>query len=115
MSAVAVSPADYEALAQARLDAKAWAYYSGGAGDERTLHANRAAWEALRLQPRVLRRTAGGHTRQTLLGRTLAHPVLLAPVAHQRLAHPDVELATASTGVFDCRLSTMPAARAAAA
>ncbi|PPE65014.1 alpha-hydroxy acid oxidase [Caldimonas caldifontis] len=95
MSAAAVSPADYEALAQARLDANAWAYVSGGAGDEHTVRANRAAWDALCLQPRVLCRTAGGHTRRTLLGRTLAHPILLAPVAHQRLAHPDGELATA--------------------
>lgn len=95
MSAAAVSPADYEELAQARLDANAWAYVSGGAGDEHTVRANRAAWDTLCLQPRVLCRTAGGHTRRTLLGRTLTHPILLAPVAHQRLAHPDGELATA--------------------
>ena len=82
MSAAAVSPADYEALAQGRLDANAWAYISGGAGDEHTVRANRAAWDGLCLLPRVLRRTAGGHTRRSLLGRTLVHPILLAPVAH---------------------------------
>lgn len=38
---------------------------------------------------------AGGHTRVSLLGRTLQHPLLLAPVAYQRMAHPDGELATA--------------------
>ncbi|MBC7683263.1 MAG: alpha-hydroxy-acid oxidizing protein, partial [Ferruginibacter sp.] len=36
-----------------------------------------------------------GHTRVDLLGRTLAHPILLAPVAYQRMAHPDGELASA--------------------
>lgn len=86
---------DLEARARERLDANAWAYLAGGAGDERTLRANREAWAAAWLQPRVLRRLAHGHTRVELLGRTLAHPVLVAPVAYQRLAHDDGERATA--------------------
>lgn len=87
--------ADHERHARARLDANAWAYFSGGAGDEHTLHANRHAWDTIALLPRVLRPLAGGHTRCTLLGRELAHPILLAPVAYQCLAHPDGEIATA--------------------
>ncbi|MFZ5485509.1 MAG: alpha-hydroxy acid oxidase [Pseudomonadota bacterium] len=87
--------ADHERHARARLDAPVWAYFSGGAADEITLRANRSAWDALTLLPRVLRPLAGGHTRCELLGRTLAHPIVLAPVAFQRLAHPDGELATA--------------------
>jgi 4-hydroxymandelate oxidase len=87
--------ADFEAPAQARVDAAAWAYLNGGAADEITLRANRAAWDAIRLQPRVLRDLSGGHTRVTLLGRELQHPVLLAPIAYQRLFHADGELAIA--------------------
>ncbi len=87
--------ADHERSAQRRLDANAWAYFSGGAGDEITLRANRSAWDELALLPRVLRPLADGHTRCTLLGRALAHPLLLAPVAYQRLAHPDGEIASA--------------------
>ncbi|MFG6467277.1 alpha-hydroxy acid oxidase [Roseateles sp. BYS87W] len=87
--------ADFEAPAQARVDAAAWAYLNGGAADEITLRANRAAWDAIQLQPRVLRDLAGGHTRVTLLGRELRHPVLLAPIAYQRLFHADGELAVA--------------------
>lgn len=90
-----VTLADHEAQARTRLDANAWAYFSGGAADELTLRANRSAWDQLVLLPRVLQPLAGGHTRVELLGRTLAHPILLAPVAYQRLAHPDGELATA--------------------
>lgn len=90
-----VTLADYEAHARQALDDGAWAYFSGGAGDEITLRDNRQAWDDLRLQARVLRPLAGGHTRSTLLGRPLAHPILLAPVAYQRMAHPDGELATA--------------------
>ena len=90
-----VSLADHEAQARMRLDDKAWAYFSGGAADELTLAANRQAWDEIRLLPRVLQPLSGGHTRVQLLGRTLAHPILLAPVAFQRMAHPDGELATA--------------------
>jgi 4-hydroxymandelate oxidase len=86
---------DFEAAAQARVDANAWAYLNGGAGDELTRRANRTAWDALRLQPRVLRDLAGGHTRITLLGRELLYPILLAPIAYQRLFHVDGELAIA--------------------
>lgn len=90
-----VTLADHEAHARGRLDDNAWAYFSGGAGDELTLRANRAAWDNLTLLPRVLRPLAGGHTKIELMGRTLAHPLLLAPVAYQRMAHPDGEIATA--------------------
>ncbi|MDN3918918.1 alpha-hydroxy acid oxidase [Roseateles violae] len=90
-----VNLADFEAAARARLDDGAWAYLSGGAADEITLRANRAAWDAIRLQPRVLRDLAGGHTRVTLLGREMPHPILLAPIAYQRLFHADGELAIA--------------------
>ena len=90
-----VTLADHEQHARTQLDDNAWAYFSGGAADEISLRANRTAWDALSLWPRVLRPLAGGHTRVPLLGRTLAHPILLAPVAFQRLAHPDGELAMA--------------------
>lgn len=90
-----VSLSDHERHARGVLDANAWAYFAGGAADEITLRDNQGAWGALKLHPRVLRRVAGGHTRVQLLSRTLAHPILLAPVAYQRLAHPDGEMATA--------------------
>ncbi len=87
--------ADHEERARARLDAAAHAYVASVAGDGRTAAANRAAWDALPLWPRVLQPLAGLDTRVALLGRTLAHPVLLAPLAHQRLLHPQGELASA--------------------
>lgn len=90
-----VSLADHEVLARSRLDANAWAYFSGGAGDELTLQANVAAWQQQLLQPRVLRDLSDAHTQVSLLGHTLAHPIFLAPVAYQRMAHPDGEVATA--------------------
>jgi 4-hydroxymandelate oxidase len=89
------SAGDYEAPARERLDPAAWAYLCGGAGDEITLRANREAWDALRLLPRVLRPLDGGCAGIELLGRPLASPLLVAPMAFQRLAHGDGEAATA--------------------
>ena len=90
-----ITLADHEACAHHTLNANAWAYFSGGAADEFTLHANPRAWNQWQLLPRVLRPLAGGHSHVQLLGRTLAHPIMLAPVAYQRMAHPDGEIATA--------------------
>lgn len=71
------------------------AYFLGGAADEITLGANRLCFDRIGLVPRVLTRGSGGSTALDLLGRKLAHPVILAPVAYQRMAHPDGESGTA--------------------
>jgi 4-hydroxymandelate oxidase len=87
--------ADYERLAEQRLDGNAWAYVSGGSADEITTRWNRTAFDGMALIPRMLRGGAGGSARVSLLGRDWAHPIFLAPVAHQKLAHADGEIATA--------------------
>ncbi|MBT0960456.1 alpha-hydroxy acid oxidase [Denitromonas iodatirespirans] len=86
---------DYEAFARERLDDNAWAYLNGAAADELSARWNREAFERLRLESRVLAEVAGGHTRLELFGQPFAHPVMLAPLAYQRLAHPHGELASA--------------------
>lgn len=93
--AAPVCLADFERLAEQRLDANAWAYFSGGSADELTLRRNRQRFDDIELVPRVLRGGPGGSARIELLGRTFAHPIFVAPVAFQRLAHPDGEIATA--------------------
>ena len=70
-------------------------FFAGGAGDERTLRGNEEAFARLRLIPRVLRATGRRDLRGTLLGTELAAPILVAPTAFHRLAHPDGEMATA--------------------
>jgi len=87
--------ADYERLAAERLAPGTWAYVSGGAADELTLRWNREAFDNLALLPRVLNGGPGGSARLSLFGRTYTHPIFVAPVAHQTLAHPDGERATA--------------------
>ncbi|MDX6547272.1 MAG: 4-hydroxymandelate oxidase [Gaiellales bacterium] len=86
---------DYERLAGAELDANAHAYLMGGAGDEVTLRDNVAAFERRKLRPRVLVDVGSISTATTVLGAEVTLPVLIAPVAMQRLAHPDGEQAVA--------------------
>jgi isopentenyl diphosphate isomerase/L-lactate dehydrogenase-like FMN-dependent dehydrogenase len=86
---------DYERLAEEKLDANAAAYYFGGAGDELTLRDNVAAFEHRKLRPRVLVDVGAVSTATTVLGTEIGLPVLIAPLAMQRLAHPDGEAASA--------------------
>lgn len=90
------APWDYARYARERVSDAAWAYLDGGSADERTARRNAAAFEALTIRARVLANLAGGHTRLKLFGQTLDYPILLAPVANQKLAHPDGDLATAT-------------------
>ena len=89
-----VCAADYERHAIDHMDPAAWAYLQGGAADELTISANAIAWQERLLLPKALVDVRGGHTRCTLFGDTLAHPILLAPVATQGLFHPEGELAS---------------------
>jgi 4-hydroxymandelate oxidase len=86
---------DYERLAEEKLDANALAYFAGGAGDEVTMRENLAAFERRKLRPRMLVDVEQVSTATTVLGTEIALPVVIAPLAMQRLAHPDGELATA--------------------
>src|SRR5665213_664694 len=89
-----VDVADYARLAPSHLSPMAWEYISGGAGDEATLRWNESAYEKIRLRPRNLVDVSHIDTKLTLFGHDLECPILLAPVAYQRLAHDDGELAT---------------------
>jgi 4-hydroxymandelate oxidase len=86
---------DYERFAEEKLDANAHAYFAGGAGDEVTLRDNLAAFERRKLRPHVLVDVSAVSTATTVLGTEIALPVLIAPLAMQRIAHPDGEEATA--------------------
>ena len=85
---------DYEPLARAVMSDNAWAYISGGAGDETTVRWNREAYGHLALSGRVLADLSQAQTRVSLCGTDLDYPILLAPAAYQCLAHPDGERAT---------------------
>jgi len=90
-----VNVADYAALAAERVDPKVWCYFEGGSGDEVTLRANAAAFGRWRFRPRMLIDVAGASAATTVLGTPVSMPLLVAPLAMQRLLDPEGELATA--------------------
>ena len=104
---------DYERRAATLLPPETWRHIQSGADRELTLAANRAAFDRLSLLPRTLVDLRGGSTALDLFGRRHAAPIMLAPVAYQRLAHPDGELATVSaatalaTGMIVSTLSSV--------
>jgi len=86
---------DYERVAAERLAPGPLAYFAGGAGDERTLADNRAAFTRRRIVPRVMRDVSSVDLGVEILGRHWPAPIFICPTALQRMAHPDGELATA--------------------
>lgn len=117
-----INVADFERLGTEKLERGPRDYFAGGAGDEITLRENVAAWGHWRLRPRVLRGVREVSTRAEVLGKPVQMPVLVAPVAYQRMAHHEAEggmaAGAADAGTVMC-LSTLsntrPAEIAAAA
>jgi isopentenyl diphosphate isomerase/L-lactate dehydrogenase-like FMN-dependent dehydrogenase len=87
--------ADYEAMAAHFMARPAYDYVAGGSGHDVTVAANRAAFARHAIYPRLLRSVAAGHTRLSIGAQHFAHPVFLAPVAFQTLAHDAGELDSA--------------------
>lgn len=86
---------DYERLAEQKLEPEAFGYFAGGSGDELTLSDNIEAFRRIKLRPRMLVDVTRTTTRSEVLGQDISMPALVAPMALQRLAHPDGEEATA--------------------
>jgi len=86
---------DFEVQAREILPLQVYDYYAGGAGDEITLRENETAWRRLRLRPRMLVDVSHCDLRTTVLGAPISMPIMTAPCALNRLAHPGGELAVA--------------------
>ena len=81
--------------AKQALDARAYSYVAGGAGDEATQRADRAAFDRWAVVPRVLRDVSNRDTSVELFGRRLPGPLLLGPVGALELLHDEADLAVA--------------------
>jgi isopentenyl diphosphate isomerase/L-lactate dehydrogenase-like FMN-dependent dehydrogenase len=117
-----INVADFERAAAEKLDAGTLGYFAGGAGDELTLRDNVAAWSRWRLRPRVLVDVSEVTTAAEVLGGPVSMPLLVAPVAYQRLVDPEGEVgmarAAAAAGTVMCLstlATTLPSELAAAA
>jgi 4-hydroxymandelate oxidase len=104
---------DYERAAERALDPAAFGYFAGGANDEWTMRENRAAFERWALRPRMLVDVSAVTTAATVLGTDCSMPLIVAPTAFQRMAHPEGETAmargAAAVGAIMC-LSTLATA-----
>ncbi|MEU8368630.1 alpha-hydroxy acid oxidase [Micromonospora tulbaghiae] len=90
------SLAEFAAPARAVLPADVWDFVDGGSGTETALAANRAALDRVAVLPRMLAGVDDPSTEAALPGGRAALPVAVAPMAYQRLLHPDGEPALAA-------------------
>ena len=86
---------DFEPLARRRLPRSVFGYVSGGVEAEVTLRANRAAFDRIALQPRILRDVSVRSQRLALFGQDHAVPFAVAPMGFSSLAAYDGDVALA--------------------
>jgi lactate 2-monooxygenase len=86
---------ELERRAAEEMAPEAYAYVAGGAGLERTVRANREAFDAWRIVPRMLVDVSERELGVAVLGTSLPAPVLLAPVGVLSIVHPEAERAVA--------------------
>ncbi|KAG8385265.1 hypothetical protein BUALT_Bualt03G0024000 [Buddleja alternifolia] len=86
---------EYEAIAKEKLPKMIYDYYASGAEDQWTLRENRNAYSRILFRPRILVDVSKIDTTATVLGFKISMPIMLAPTAMQKMAHPEGELATA--------------------
>jgi len=77
-----------EEMAQTKLSPSAWAYISGGAGQETTMSANTGGFHRWRIVPRMLRNVEDREMSTTLFGVPMSAPFFLAPIGVLEMAHP---------------------------
>ena len=86
---------DFEKMAEQVMTKMAYEYVASGAADEFTMHWNRQALDAIKLNSNVLRDMSKLDTSVSLFGQQIAFPILIAPMAFHKIMHPDGELAMA--------------------
>jgi isopentenyl diphosphate isomerase/L-lactate dehydrogenase-like FMN-dependent dehydrogenase len=99
---------DYELLAQRFMAHASHEYVAGGSGRDLTVAANLDAFAQWAIYPHILRSMANGHTRVMVGKEEFAHPIFLAPLAFQKLAHPlgELETARAAQAMHSCLVSS---------
>lgn len=111
-----INVGDAQREGETKLEPGPLGYFAGGAGDEVTLRENVEAWGRYRLRPRVLNDVSSVSTEAQVLGNPVAAPILVAPVAYQRMAHSEAETGmaagAAAAGTVMC-LSTLSTTRPA--
>lgn len=108
-----VGAGELERAAHEAMSDRTRGYVAGGAGSERTMAANLAAFDRWRLLPRMFRAVESRDLSTTVCGTAMPAPVLLAPVGVLGIVHPEAERAVARAAaglglpmVLSCAAST---------
>ncbi|KAJ8567906.1 hypothetical protein K7X08_020628 [Anisodus acutangulus] len=86
---------EYEEIAKKKLPKMVYDYYASGAEDQWTLAENRNAFSRILFRPRILIDVSKIDMTTTVLGFKISMPIMIAPTAMQKMAHPEGEYATA--------------------
>ncbi|XP_038987902.1 peroxisomal (S)-2-hydroxy-acid oxidase GLO5-like isoform X1 [Phoenix dactylifera] len=95
MSMEITNVTEYQAIARQKLPKMVYDYYASGAEDEWSLKENREAFSRILFRPRILIDVSRIDMTTTVLGFKISMPIMIAPTAMQKMAHPEGEYATA--------------------
>lgn len=95
MDFMKINVSDFEAFAKKNLDSSIFDFFYGGASNEVTLKENETSFDSIKLIPRILRGITDPDTTATIFGQSVSSPIVIAPMAFQKLGHPKGEQATA--------------------
>jgi 4-hydroxymandelate oxidase len=84
---------EFEERARQSLSQMVFDYFASGAGAEATLRANRSDFDRIRLRPRALVGVGQRDLSTTVFGQHVPSPIAVAPMAFQKLAHQEGEIA----------------------
>ncbi|KAF7843628.1 peroxisomal (S)-2-hydroxy-acid oxidase GLO4-like [Senna tora] len=90
-----VNVREFQQMAKDGLPKMYYDFYAGGAEDEFSLKENEEAFRRITLRPRVLVDVSRIDMSTTILGYRISSPIMIAPTAYHKLAHPEGEVATA--------------------
>jgi 4-hydroxymandelate oxidase len=97
---------NYAKAAKEILSDMTYGYYADGVADNLTMSENEAAFQRIKLFPKMLVDVSNRNLHATVLGQTIDFPVIVAPTAMAGLAHADKELgiarAAANAGTIMC-------------
>jgi isopentenyl diphosphate isomerase/L-lactate dehydrogenase-like FMN-dependent dehydrogenase len=105
---------DFEEAARRALPPAHWGYLATGVNDDRTVRANREAFDRVQIRARHLVNVSRVDTGTEVFGQPLAAPIFLCPVSSMRAFHAEGELAVARAAKAErtvVGLSTMATTR----
>ncbi|KAL2481316.1 Peroxisomal (S)-2-hydroxy-acid oxidase GLO4 [Abeliophyllum distichum] len=90
-----VNVSEFQELARQALPKMYYDHYAVGAEDQKTLEENVKAFHRIIIRPRILVDVSRVDMSTSIMGYNTSAPIMVAPTARHKLAHPEGEVATA--------------------